>query len=93
MYAITATVTREQNGWTCTRQVPTFYLDERAQGITDSEHAYRIAREIIDPLGTMTGDTREVDAPVLCIRAEKVSPEPIYYAPREKFERLMGGKP
>lgn len=52
MYAITATVTHINNeGWTGTRQVPTFYLDERVQGIRSEGEAAQVARRIINPLG------------------------------------------
>ena len=62
MYAITATVQtvqRDRYGdvWTGTRQVPTFFLDARTQGIVCEDHAERIARQIIDPLGVI-GDAR-----------------------------------
>ncbi len=51
MYAITATVTREQsNGYVSNRQVPTFYLAENVQGITSEEHARRIAQDVVNPL-------------------------------------------
>jgi hypothetical protein len=53
VYAVTATVEhRTALGWTGSRQVPTFYLNPQVQGITSAEHAERIAREIIDPMGT-----------------------------------------
>jgi hypothetical protein len=56
MYAITATVTREQsNGYVSNRQVPTFYLAENVQGITSEEHARRIALAIIDPFHFLDG--------------------------------------
>jgi hypothetical protein len=50
MYSITATVTeRTPEGWDRTRQVPTFYLDPRVQGIVSAAHAERIALDILDP--------------------------------------------
>lgn len=58
MYAITAQIqTYEQDGnaraWSGSRQIPTFYLDENVQGITDTGHAVRIARQIIDPFSAL----------------------------------------
>jgi hypothetical protein len=48
MYAITATVEVDKlNGWTSTRQVPTFYLDERVQGIGSEDAARQIAQDIL----------------------------------------------
>jgi hypothetical protein len=49
MYAVQARIVREQDGWTSTTHLPTFYLDERVQGILDEDHAARIARSILDP--------------------------------------------
>lgn len=69
MYQITARITKTDGVWTSSRDVPTFYLDENVQGITDANHAWRIAREIIDPLGTMTGSTYDG---WLCVSAVKV---------------------
>jgi hypothetical protein len=58
MYAITAQVLTSETDrhgivWRGSRQIPTFYLDENVQGITDESHAVKIARAIIDPLGTL----------------------------------------
>lgn len=59
MYAIRATVSAELPGWTSARQVPTFYLDERVQGITSERHAEEIARDIIMALAPPdTDETR-----------------------------------
>ena len=35
------------DGWTGIRQIPTFYLDERTQGIVSESHAADIARSIL----------------------------------------------
>jgi hypothetical protein len=51
MYAVTATVTTLTDGWTSTRQVPTFYLDENVQGIVSEDHAARVAADIIGDRG------------------------------------------
>lgn len=52
MYAIHATISHKtDSGYTGSRQIPTFYLDERVQGIVDEDHAARIASDIINPLG------------------------------------------
>jgi hypothetical protein len=53
MYVITAQVLTEQDGYTGSRQVPTFYLDSALQGITDVSHATDIAKTIIDPMGSL----------------------------------------
>ena len=50
-YAVTATVTRRVGRYTSTTQVPTFYLDERVQGIMDDADAERVARTVINPAG------------------------------------------
>jgi hypothetical protein len=68
MYAITAqvlTYDTDANAitWRGSRQIPTFYLDETVQGITDERHATRIAREIIDPFRVLN----------VRVTAEKVS--------------------
>lgn len=49
MWAIQATISRTGETWTATRQVPTFYLDERVQGIVSKDHAAQIARDIVNP--------------------------------------------
>lgn len=50
MYAVSATVTGQTTlGVTTTRQVPTFYLDERVQGLISEDHASRVALDVIDP--------------------------------------------
>lgn len=49
MYAVTASVTRTNGTTWSTRQIPTFYLNCDVQGITDSDHARKIAKEIVDP--------------------------------------------
>ena len=48
MYAIAATVTREDGS---VRSLPTFFLDRNVQGILTTAHAEKIAREVIDPFG------------------------------------------
>lgn len=50
-YVITGQlITRDRRG-TCSRQVPTFFLESAVQGIVSCEHAQQIARHIIDPTG------------------------------------------
>lgn len=51
-YKVVATVSRESDGWTSTRQIPTFFLDPDIQGIVSVEHAQKIALDIIDPWNT-----------------------------------------
>lgn len=66
MWAIQAQVeshVKDSSGeWAGSRQVPTFYLNERVQGITSEEHAARIACEILDPLHVIGGDNIHVTA-------------------------------
>lgn len=49
LYQITATrhETRE-DGWESTKQLPTFYLDSRVQGILNSQHAERVALDLLE---------------------------------------------
>jgi len=47
MYAITATATTVSKGWSSTRQIPTFYLDDRVQGILNETQAIGIAMDIL----------------------------------------------
>lgn len=49
-YAIQASVSVIIDGWTRTRQLPTFYLDKECQGIVNEHHAKSIAFDIINPL-------------------------------------------
>lgn len=42
------------NGWTRTRQLPTFYLSARTQGIVSEAHAERIARAIVGADASIT---------------------------------------
>jgi hypothetical protein len=54
MYAVQAQVHIEnKDGWSGSHQVPTFYLDENVQGFLDEDGAKRVARRIIDPMGTL----------------------------------------
>lgn len=47
MYTITAQVIVNRDGWTSSRQVPTFLLDENIQGIYDPVHATRVAANVL----------------------------------------------
>jgi hypothetical protein len=48
MWQITASVEiATVDGWTSTRQLPTFYLDENVQGITQENGAVKVARDVI----------------------------------------------
>jgi hypothetical protein len=64
MYVITAQVLTENDSFTGSRQIPTFYLDSAVQGITDAGHATDIAKEIIDPAGTLTLSVHAEPMPV-----------------------------
>jgi len=51
LYSVYAqVVTETSNGYTSTG-TPTFYLDIDALGIVSDDHAERIARKVVDPLG------------------------------------------
>lgn len=47
----------EREGWSMSRQVPTFYLDPTVQGITGPETARAVAEDI---LHTLSGDDKHV---------------------------------
>jgi hypothetical protein len=47
------------DGWTSTRNLPTFYLDPRTQGIVSEDHAARIAHRM---LAETAGDNAEIHA-------------------------------
>ena len=58
VYAVTATVTtKEREGWTSSRQIPTFFLHANVQGICGERDAENIARRI---LGVYNGNGTEV---------------------------------
>lgn len=56
MYAIHATVVRDDGGYTFAAQCPTFFLDENVQGITGEDHATRIARRMFTDMGVPDND-------------------------------------
>lgn len=62
MYAISAHITHTTDGWEGSRGTPTFYLDERVQGIMSEEHAVTIAKDVINPLGTLTDEQMHIMA-------------------------------
>lgn len=50
LYSVVSTVTkRNSDGSSKTTQVPIFYLDSNTQGITSLDHAYTIARNVVNP--------------------------------------------
>jgi hypothetical protein len=56
-YVVQASVSKvNEDGWASVRHLPTFYLDSNVQGIIGSEHAKRIAREIVDPFYVLAVD-------------------------------------
>jgi hypothetical protein len=62
-YIITASVhTPGEDGWQKSRNVPTFELNSRIQGIVTAGHAAGIARDIVDPFGIYT-----VNITALCL--------------------------
>lgn len=69
MWAVQAQVSTllEREGWSLSRQVPTFYLDPSVQGIAGPEGARAVAEDI---LYTVAGDTEGVQL--------HVTVEPIY---------------
>lgn len=52
LYAVNAQVVTEEDGWRSSIGVPTFFLDIDVQGIVNDDHAEKIARKVVDPLGT-----------------------------------------
>ena len=48
-YCIMGTVALLFDGYKCSKQFPTFYLDSQVQGIVSVEHAVKIARDILNP--------------------------------------------
>lgn len=50
-YSVCAQVTYTEGRWTGSIQVPTFILNGDIQGITDIDHASRIAEKIVNPTG------------------------------------------
>lgn len=52
MWCVQATVETVDGEWQGVRQVPTFYLDERVQGILSDEHAKAIALDVLTASGT-----------------------------------------
>jgi len=69
LWAVQAQVSTllEREGWSLSRQVPTFYLDPSVQGITGPEGARAVAEDI---LYTVAGDSERVQL--------HVTVEPIY---------------
>jgi hypothetical protein len=70
-YQVDATITRrDAEGWTSTRQIPTFYLNSDVQGMLSVEHARRVADDVIATIagpvapGTEVGwQTSVIEAP------------------------------
>jgi hypothetical protein len=62
MYAVSAHVERTVDGWTTSRQVPTFYLHPNVQGILTEERAHIIARRMIQELVNDPGATVHLTA-------------------------------
>lgn len=56
LYCITAQILTTDGSFNGSRPVPTFYLDPAVQGITSTAHAIEIAKDIIDPMGTLYAD-------------------------------------
>ena len=51
MYVVQGRIVRKSDDgeWETVRELPTFYLDPRVQGITNRVQAMKIAREILGP--------------------------------------------
>lgn len=69
LYQINATRTitglkrrNDDSSWTTTNQIPTFYLDSNIQGIVDSEHAERIARDVLESGGMLSSVSFSIHA-------------------------------
>ena len=58
MYQIMAQVKiKKESGWTQVKDVPVFFLDENILGITNEDHAARIAKSILSTGLTEPGIT------------------------------------
>lgn len=60
IYRVTAQVLTHDGAWHGSKSVPTFLLDSDVQGFLDCEGAAVIAREVINPLGTMNDEDIEL---------------------------------
>lgn len=50
-YAVTVLIEgRNPTGWEFSRDLPTFYLDERTQGIVNETHARQIVEKMIEDI-------------------------------------------
>lgn len=69
LWAVTAQVSvrLERQGWSSSRQVPTFYLNPTVQGITGPDTARAVAEDI---LHTLSGDDEDVSV--------SITVEPVY---------------
>jgi hypothetical protein len=71
-YSVQGTITRTVDGWTSTRQIPTFYLNSDVQGILTEEGAKRVADDIV---ATIVGrQTEGVEWSLLVIQELEVTP-------------------
>jgi hypothetical protein len=91
VYAITATIAtrhtdRYGNAWCGSKQVPTFYLDSRVQGITDANHAASIATDVLNLLGTI--DPSDITISAVAVDPERESAELDYAARKREAEQL-----
>jgi hypothetical protein len=78
-YAITATIG--------SKQVPTFYLDSRVQGITGHNHAACIALDVLNLLGTI--DPSDITVTATAVDPERESAE-LDYAQRLREATALG---
>ena len=61
-WAITAQIITHDGSFSGSRQIPLFYLHTNVQGIVSHDHAVRIAKRIINPLGIIADEDIKVCA-------------------------------
>ena len=62
MYAVSVQVITHDGDYSGSKSVPTFYLDSTVQGITGPEHAADVARDVVNPLGTIAPEDLNIRA-------------------------------
>lgn len=67
MYAVTVRLELKKDSWTSNRYMPTFYLDERVQGILNEDQAANIAIDMFEDTLDATADLiNNEDVQVFC---------------------------
>ena len=86
LYAVSVVVTTHKDGWSSPISMPTFYLDENVQGITNSDHAKRIATRMFTSLGH---DAADISVSV-CATNVPLEDRPAMYKRAEEIMRETG---